>query len=252
MRTRRDLPNESAAVFGGGLDVLGLQYIAAPSLDDVRAGKATLRQGMQGKSVWAFLGELSSKRLLTVMLNDDKYDSSAMNAVKLLQARSGMKQTGIVDAATITALENYQPKATAALSAPAPSPLIPAADASESSPSSTIRWDYQEESKSPLATITWDYSKRKPEKSSSYTGDVDPSFDLQVASPKKSAKRAGRALPVKAAAAGIAGRGCGAAGMNSEAFAAIVAAVLFLIILTFILDYYDLHHQNGAAPSDGC
>ena len=80
------------------LEILGA-WTPAPSLDDVRAGKATIKNGMSGASVEYVQG------LLGVTPADKLFGKDTEAAVKALQKKNLISETGVVNQATIVALD---------------------------------------------------------------------------------------------------------------------------------------------------
>ena len=81
-----------------GEDILG-SFTPAPTLDDVRAGKAYISNGQQGDAV-AYV-----QRALGVSPPDGKFGNDTETAVKKFQASLGVEQAGYIGANTLVSID---------------------------------------------------------------------------------------------------------------------------------------------------
>ncbi len=86
------------------LDFIGASD-PAPSLDDVRAGRATIKRGMAGASV-------EYVQALTSVIADGVFGPGTEDAVKKFQAANGLTADGIVGTQTMMALDRLAGGAT--------------------------------------------------------------------------------------------------------------------------------------------
>jgi len=106
--------------FHDAITVLGASWEAAPSLGDVRSGKAPLRKGMQGDAVSYLQQRLGGVKV------DGYFGDDTEAAVRAFQAKYLPDQfaNGVVGDATMLAIEAHGP------TAPAPKPQANTAAAS--------------------------------------------------------------------------------------------------------------------------
>lgn len=79
-------------------EILGASWAAAPPLADVRAGKATVSINMAGEAV-------TYVQALVGVVADGKFGEKTSAAVKQFQKAHSLQETGVVDQATMAALE---------------------------------------------------------------------------------------------------------------------------------------------------
>lgn len=103
------------------LDFLGASEVA-PSLEDVRAGRAVLKKGMKGEAV-------TYAQALAGAIADGDFGPATEAAVKKFQGANGLTADGIVGVQTLVALDKLAGGGTAGVenvdfSAPTPAPAI--------------------------------------------------------------------------------------------------------------------------------
>ena len=110
------------------LDYIGA-YTPAPSLDDVRAGRGSIKRGMSGAAV-------EYVQALTSVIVDGSFGAGTEDAVKKFQSANGLTADGVVGAQTLAALDRLAGGATKGVqkvsmddSAPTPAQPRPAAKA---------------------------------------------------------------------------------------------------------------------------
>lgn len=81
-----------------GCEVVGASFTTAPSLADVRAGNGSLKSGMKGDAVTYVQRALGSAA-------DSEFGPNTESAVKSFQTYSSLPATGVVDKATIAAID---------------------------------------------------------------------------------------------------------------------------------------------------
>jgi peptidoglycan hydrolase-like protein with peptidoglycan-binding domain len=83
-----------------GLDCLGICLLGAdaPSLDDVRAGRGTLKKGMKGAAV-------EYVQAIAGAIADGDFGPATEDAVKKFQSSNGLAADGVVGAQTLAALD---------------------------------------------------------------------------------------------------------------------------------------------------
>jgi len=79
-------------------EILGASWVSAPTLVDVRVGKATITTNMAGEAV-------TYVQALVGVVADGKFGEKTAVAVKQFQKAHSLQETGIVDQATMTALD---------------------------------------------------------------------------------------------------------------------------------------------------
>lgn len=107
------------------LDFIGASS-PAPSLDDVRAGRGSIKRGMSGAAV-------QYVQALTSVVANGLFGAGTEDAVKKFQAANGLTADGVVGAQTLAALDRLAGGATKGVqtvslddSAPTPAPPRPA------------------------------------------------------------------------------------------------------------------------------
>ena len=110
------------------LDFIGAST-PAPSLDDVRAGRGSIKRGMSGAAV-------EYVQALTSVVVDGSFGAGTEDAVKKFQSANGLTADGVVGAQTLAALDRLAGGATKGVqkvsmddSAPTPAQPRPAAKA---------------------------------------------------------------------------------------------------------------------------
>lgn len=86
------------------LDYIGAST-PAPSLDDVRAGRGTIKRNMSGAAV-------EYVQALTSVIVDGSFGAGTEDAVKKFQAANGLSADGVVGAQTLAALDRLAGGAT--------------------------------------------------------------------------------------------------------------------------------------------
>ncbi len=92
---------EGCDVLGEIDEILGATWTPAPSLDNVRAGQASLREGMEGEPVryvQAMTGAIVDK-------GPARFGPNTKKAVTAFQLARGLSATGVVDRATLAKID---------------------------------------------------------------------------------------------------------------------------------------------------
>lgn len=84
-----------------GISLLGTDWVTAPSLDDVRAGRAELMMNMVGPAVTFIQKQLG----LSGSAADGKFGDKTQALLKTYQSRWGLPTTGVVDKDTLLSFE---------------------------------------------------------------------------------------------------------------------------------------------------